>query len=139
MNMKAIRKLSTSIISFALFGFFLAGCEKDEHVPPTVNLKTGAGYTSADAVVAKNQSIKVGITGEKVEDDMLTYNVSYAYDGAATTATFQTFNLSGSEQQHYDKDVTFTTRNQNGTEKWIFTITDKDGNIAQKQIVLTVQ
>ena len=46
---------------------------------------------------------------------------------------------SGSEQQHYDKDVTFTTRNQAGTEKWIFTITDKDGNIAQEQFVLTVQ
>ena len=66
-------------------------------------------------------------------------NVSYAFDGATTTTTFQTYNLTGSERQNYDKDVTFTTRNQAGTEKWIFTITDKDGNIVQKQIVLTVQ
>ena len=137
--MKAIKKIIVAIILVSTCSFVIGSCEKDKHIPPNINLKTGVGYTSADATVAKNQSIKVGITAEKVEDDMLTYNVSYAYDGAATTVTSQTFNLVGSEQQHYDKDVTFTTRNQNGTEKWIFTITDKDGNIAQKQITLTVQ
>jgi iron complex outermembrane recepter protein len=62
-----------------------------------------------------------------------------AYDGATTTTTFQTFSITGNEQQHYDKDVTFTTRARSGTEKWIFTITDKDGNIAQEQIILTVK
>ncbi len=137
--MNSIRKITKAIVVLTAFGFVFSSCKKDEHKPPTITLKSGVGYTSVDATVAKNQTIKVGITADKVEDDMLTYNVSYAYDGATTTVTSQTFSLTGSEQQHYDKDVTFNTRNQNGTEKWIFTITDKDGNIAQKQIVLTVQ
>jgi len=127
------------VFLIAAFSFFLAGCEKDEHKPPSMTLKTGTGYTSSNVTVAKNAQVKVGITAVKVEDDMLTYNVSSAFDGASTTTTYQNFNLTGSEQQSYDKDVTFTTRNQAGTEKWIFTITDKDGNIAQQQVVLTVQ
>jgi len=123
----------------AFLGLVLSSCEKDKHIPPNISLKTGAGYTSSDATAAQNTAIKVGITADKVEDDMLTYNVSYAYDGAATTTSLQTFNLTGGEQQHYDKDVIFNTLNVNGTEKWYFTITDKDGNIAQKVITLTVQ
>ena len=137
--MKNIKTMMKTTLLFAAFGFLLSSCEKDEHIPPNVTLKTGNGYTSADATVGKNQAIMVGITGEKVEDDMIKYNVSYAFDGASATTTYQDFSLSGSEQQHYDKDVTFTTRNQSGTEKWIFTITDKDGNIAQKTITLTLQ
>lgn len=137
--MKSLTKIVTTIAIITIFSFGVTSCKKDEHKPPSISLKTGVGYTSANAIVAKSQTIKVGITAEKVEDDMLTYNVSYAFDNAATTITSQTFSLTGSEQQHYDKDVTFNTRNQNGAEKWIFTITDKDGNIAQKEIVLTVQ
>lgn len=127
------------VVMISLFSLVFSACEKDAHIPPDISLKTGAGYTTADATVAKNQSIMVGVTGVKKEDDMINYNVSYAYDNATTTTTYQNFSLTGSEQQNFTKDVTFTTRNVAGTEKWIFTITDKDGNIAQKTIVLTVQ
>jgi hypothetical protein len=137
--MKQIRNILVS--SLLMFGLIvlMSSCEKDKHVPPNISLKTGTGYSFANATVAKNSAITVGLIAEKVEDDMISYNVSVAYDGATTTTTYQNFNLSGTEQQHYDKDVSFTTRNQPGSEKWTFTITDKDGNIAQKQIVLTVE
>ena len=136
--MKTITKVLKNMMLLAAFGVVLNSCKKDKHIPPTVTLKTGVGYTATDVSVGKMVIIKVGIIADKVEDDMQTYNVSYAYDGATTTTTSQTFTLAGAELQHYDKDVTFTTRNVAGSEKWIFTITDKDGNIAQKQIVLTV-
>ncbi|MEP7109681.1 MAG: hypothetical protein ABI760_16925 [Ferruginibacter sp.] len=137
--MNTIKGFTNTILFMVVFSFIVCSCEKDKHIPPDVSLKSGAGYTSGDATVAKSQAITVGIIAVKKEDDMLTYNVSNAYDGATTTTTFQTFSLAGAEQQNYSKDVTFTTRNQAGTEKWIFTITDKDGNIAQKQVLLTVQ
>ena len=134
--MRSIR--ITTIIMAITALFIFNSCKKDAHKPPTMTLKTGAGYTSADATVAQSQMFTVGITADKVEDDMLIYNVSHAYDNTTSTVTDSTFTLTGTQQQHYDKDVTLTTRPQAGTEKWIFTITDKDGNIAQKQIVLTV-
>jgi hypothetical protein len=37
----------------------------------------------------------------------------------------------------YDQQV--ITRDQAGTESWIFSVTDRDGNITTKNIVLTVQ
>lgn len=136
--MKSFKKVTQVILVVCTLAFLITGCEKDAHIPPSVTLKTGTGYTFADGSAARNTAVLVGITADKKEDDMRTYNVSYAYDGAATTVTSQTFSLAGAEQQHYEKDVTFTTRNQAGTEKWVFTITDKDGNISQKQVVLTV-
>ena len=136
--MTSIRKITNGILFLVALSIAAVSCKKDKHVPPTVTFKTGTGYTATDISIARNTIIKVGIIADKVEDDMLTYNVSYAYDGAATTITSQTFTLAGAEQQHCDKDVTFTLRNQAGSEKWTFTITDKDGNITQKQITFSV-
>ncbi len=137
--MNTIKKITNAFVLVVMFSLVMISCKKDAHVPPDVKLKTGTGYTADNATVAQSVAITVGINAVKKEDDMLTYNVSYAYDGAATTTTFQTFSLTGTGQQNYSKDVTFTTRNQAGTEKWIFTITDKDGNIGQQSITLTVQ
>ena len=114
----------------------LGSCDK--RTPPSIAFKTGTGYTSANATVAKGASVKVGITASKKEDDMKTYNISYAYDGASSTTTKETFTLTGNEVTSYDKDYDFTVRNQAGTEDWSFTITDKDGNIAKLSIKLTV-
>ena len=135
--MKSIRNISLLVLT--VFTISILSCKKDKHIPPVMNFKTVAGYTSANVVTGMDSTIKVGILADKVEDDMISYNVSYSYDGASTTVTYLNFTLAGSEQQHYDKDVTFTTRSVAGTERWTFTITDRDGNIAQKQIVLTVQ
>jgi hypothetical protein len=118
----------------------LSSCELfDPHKPPHVSFKTDPGYTHEDAAVEKGDTILVGIIGEKVEDDMKTYNISYAYDGATSTTTKETFTLTGNEQKHYDKDYEFTVRNEAGTEKWYFVITDRDGNIAKLSLTLTVQ
>jgi hypothetical protein len=132
-------KHAKAILAILAFGLFLSSCEKDKHIPPDVSLKTGATYVSADATVPKDTTITIGFVAEKTEDELKTFNISYAYDGAGTTTTAETFTLSSSEEEHYEKAYTITTRDVAGIEKWIFTITDRDGNIAQKQIVLTVQ
>ncbi|MBD0295976.1 MAG: hypothetical protein ICV53_02285 [Flavisolibacter sp.] len=127
------------LLSLTVIIFSVISCEKDPHIPPDIQFKTGPGYTSGDATVAKNTAVTVGIIATKTEDELRTYNISYAYDNATTTTTAQTFTISKSEENRYEKDYTFSTRNQTGTERWIFTVTDRDGNIAQKQIVLTIQ
>jgi hypothetical protein len=113
--------------------------KKDAHVPPDVVFKTGAGYISANATVSKGDTIKVGITATKTEDDLKSYNASYAYDGATTTTTFFNYYLQSSEFLNYSKDLDIPVRNQAGSEKWVFSIVDRDGNITQKTITLTVQ
>jgi len=119
--------------------FSITSCEIfDKHVKPDIQFKTGTGYTSTDVSVVKGSTIKVGIKADKTEDAMKTFNVSYSFDGTTTTTTKDTFTLSGDQETHYDKDYEFTVRNQAGKEQWFFTITDRDGNIAQLSVTLTV-
>jgi hypothetical protein len=128
---------SIKIIAFAVVvAFSILSC--DPHVPPSIEFKTGGNYTSADATVAVGSSITVGIIAKKKEDDMKRYNISYAFDGATATTTKETFSLSGAEVTNYEKDYTFTVRNQAGTEDWFFVITDRDGNIAKLKLHLTI-
>lgn len=130
-------KINSILSIIAIAGtIFVTSC--DPHEPPSIEFKTGGIYTAVDSVVDQGASITVGIIATKKEDDMKTYNISYAYDGSSSTVTKETFTLAGSEQQNYDKDYTFTVRNQAGVEDWFFVITDRDGNIAKLQLKLTV-
>jgi hypothetical protein len=112
---------------------------KDAHVPPDLSFSTGAGYTSGDATVTHGDSILVGVTIVKKEDDLRTINLSYSYDGSASSVSFLTYTMTPAEYTGYTHDYTIHTRNVAGTEKWTFTVTDRDGNLAQKSITLTVQ
>jgi hypothetical protein len=125
-------------VLFSILILFI-GCDKEPEIPPTLELKTGEGYTSQDATVAKDSTLTVGIIATKTEDDLKTYNVSVSYDGAASTSTIENFTISSGEKALYNKDVTFTVRDQAGTEKYFFTITDVDGNIVQKILTFTVE
>lgn len=128
-------RISLSVAVIVIF-FIVASC--DPHVPPAIEFKTGGNYTSEDATVAPGTSITVGIIAKKKEDDMKTYNISYTFDGASGTTTKETFNLSGAQEKNYEKDYTFTVRNQAGVEDWFFVVTDRDGNIAKLKLKLTV-
>ena len=125
-------------VLFSVLILFM-GCDKEPEIPPTLELKTGTGYTSQDATVAKDSTLTVGIIATKTEDDLKTYNVSVSYDGASSTSTIENFTIPSGEKALYKKDVTFSIRNQTGTEKYFFTITDVDGNIVQKTLIFTVE
>jgi hypothetical protein len=121
------------------FLFLLISCEREQEPLPTLELKTIFGYTSQDAVISKGSSLTVGILATKAENNLKTYNVSVSYDGASSTITIQNFTIPLDENTLYDKDVTFTVRNQTGTEKYYFTVVDTDGNIVQKALTFTVK
>ena len=118
-----------------------ASCKKetDAHIPPDLSFKTGSNYTSGDRSITQGDSILVGVVITKKEDDLRTLNISYAYDGASSTTTFYNYVMTTAEYGGYSHDFWIRTRNQAGTEKWVFTVTDRDGNLAQKSITLTVQ
>ena len=116
----------------------LTSCKKDARVPPSVQFKTTSGYTSSAVNVAKGAQILVGITASKTEDELKTFNVSVSYDGAAANSV-ETTQLTSAQEESYNRDYTIQTRNQAGTEQWIFTVTDRDGNMSDVKLTLTVQ
>jgi hypothetical protein len=128
------------ILAFSCLLFTFASCEKDEGKLPSIEFKTGATYTSADKTVAKGEAVLVGIKAAKTEDkDVLkTFNVSVSYDGAAANTTVNQA-LTGSQGDNYEVDVPIIARNQDGTEKYTFTVVNRDGLVNSVTLTLTVQ
>ena len=133
--MKNIKPLVLILSTVLLLSFSCKKKKADAHIPPDVSLKSGAGYTDGDKTVNKKDTILVGITASKTEDDLKSYNVSYYYDNGATSTTLYNYYLTSAEANSYTHDIKIGARNQAGTEKWVFSIVDRDGNITQKTIV----
>ena len=131
------KRILPPVIVFFLF--LSMNCEREQEPLPAIELKTSAGYTSQDAVIYKGSPLTVGILATKAENNLKTYNVSASYDGASSTITIQNFTIPPDENALYDKDITFTVRNQTGKEKYYFTVVDTDGNLVQKVLIFTVE
>lgn len=137
-----ILKANNLIVSLAAILLFVTGAckkEKDAHIPPDVVLKSAAGYTYQDGIAGLQDTLTIGVTVTKTEDDLKSLNLSYSYDGSSTKTTFYNYTVADSEKEGFSKDVDIITRNQAGTEKWIVTVVDRDGNITQKSVTLSVQ
>lgn len=119
----------------------ISSCEKDEGRLPNISFKTGGSYISADAIIAGGTSITIGIDASKSEDkDVLKkFNISRSVNGAAATTVLNK-DLSGSEGDNYDFDYTTTLDAISGqTNKYTFTVTNRDGLTNQVFLTVTVQ
>jgi hypothetical protein len=111
----------------------------DPHVPPNVVFNQDTLHTYQNATVGLQDTLLVALTATKTEDDLKSFNASVAYDGASTTTTFYNYFVTPAEYLGFTKEIQIITRNQAGSEKWVFSIVDRDGNITQKTFTLTVQ
>ncbi len=128
-----------SMLAIAGSLMYFSSCEKDEGKLPNISFKTTTGYVSADATVKKDTVIVVGINASKAEDkDVLTtFTGAVSYNsGADSTITSET--LSGSNGDNYSKDISIHTRNVAGSEKYTFTVVNKDGLKNTVSLTLTV-
>lgn len=111
----------------------------DEGKLPNIAFKTGPDYISSNSTVGKEEVVVFGITASKAEkkDPLKKFNVSVSFDGGDNTTLIQK-DLDSSQGDNFDEDVEITTRNQAGTEKYTFTVTNRDGLINQVTVTLTV-
>jgi len=134
-----MKKLVYVLLAVSSLVYLSSSCNKDKHVPPAMSFISGTGLVSKDSSIAKNTQITFSVKVDKKEDDLNTLNVSYQYDSTNTSTTKDNFNLSSSEQGGFTKNYNVTLRNQVGKEKWIFTCTDKDGNVSTLSAIITVK
>jgi hypothetical protein len=133
-------RLKASILFFILaFGIISFSCKKDEMIPPTIDFTTGTGYTSADSHIALDTDFKIGVTAKRTEDedDLKTFVVTRSHDGGAET-TIDNVTLTSAQGAEFTRDYDLTTRNTAGTEKYSFTVTNRDGLITTNTITITV-
>ncbi len=129
--------LTVAVLATALIN--LSSCEKDEGKLPNIAFKTTAGYTHADATVASGTSLLVGIEASKSEgeDVLKTFNVSKSVDGAASVTVVNT-TLTSAQEDNYAVDYPIIAGDAGHTEKWLFTVTNRDGLTNTVSFTLTV-
>lgn len=133
---------STMAVAAALFLFMvgMSSCEKDEGKLPNISFKTTAGYTSADKTVASDDTVLVGINASKSEEEdvLKTFNISKSVDGAAST-TVQNVTLTSAQEDTYTQDFQLVAGSAGHTEKYTFTVSNRDGLTNSVNFTLTVQ
>ncbi len=127
-------------ILLAVTTFVSCKKEEDEGKLPNITFKTAAGYVSADMILPKDTTVAIGIDASKAEpaDVLKTFDASRVYDGG-TSSSFYAETLTGTKGDSYSKDLSVTTRNVNGTEKYTFTVVNRDGLKNSVTLTITVQ
>ena len=123
--MKNITKALIILLSVIVI---FSSCNKDEDLPPAIQLKTTAGYTYEETMLAVGDSVKVGILAE-----------------SNGTVNITNLNVRVNDQLVYDEgynvvdlEMDFTiSKGLADEELWVFTVKDKDGNTASVSILLT--
>jgi hypothetical protein len=116
-------------------------CDKDEGKLPNIAFKTGGSYISSDVTLPKGSTILIGIDASKSEkeDVLKKFNLSKSVNGAAAV-TLQDKSLSGSEGDNFSYDHTEKLDTIHGqTNKYTFTVTNRDGLVNQLALTVTIQ
>jgi len=136
MNIPFKKSILFLVLAFGIISF---SCKKDEMIPPTIDFTTGTGYTSTDSHIALDTDFKIGVSAKRTEDkdDLKTFVVTVSFDGEAAT-TIDNVTIPAAQAGEFTKDYDLTTRNSVGTEKYSFTVTNRDGLITTRTITITV-
>jgi hypothetical protein len=117
---------------------FFQSCGTDEVKPnPEVSFIGDAGYTAQDASIAGGTAFKIGVVATHTEK-LSKLEIFVAYDGGPNLkpadCTLCDSSLSGTNLKATYNGM---TRVVEGTEKWTFRVTDKDGLSTSKSITIT--
>lgn len=128
-----------SYLAVAILFISVASCEKDKGLLPNIAFVTTEGYTYQDATVGTSAAVKAGITASKAEDkDVLTkFTVTRSVNGGAAEEV-ESEDLSGEDGDSIARDINITTGSETGTEKYTFTVVNRDGLINSISFTLTV-
>lgn len=135
--------MKNSIQTIALFLglLFIASCEKDEGKLPNISFKTGGSYIATDVNAAGGSTVMFGINSSKAEkkDVLKKFAISKSINGGTATTVYSK-DLSKSEEDDYSYDFSETLETTVGqTNKYTFTITNRDGLVNQVSATVTIQ
>jgi hypothetical protein len=124
--------LTTVLINFS-------SCEKDKGTPPNISFITTPGFVYKDTTIAHGTTFFIGVTSTPAEsgDVLKTMNLSKSVNGAAD-ATVKTTTIPTAQQNAYNEIDTLTTGTAGTTEKYTFTVTNRDGITNNVKATVTV-
>ena len=134
------------ITTLLLIVTIFSACKKeDEMKPPSISFKTGGSYVSSSVSLPAGSALLIGIEASKSEsegedEDVLThFNISRSLN-AGTDASVYNVDLTAAQEEEYDYDfATPVSTTVGDTEKYTFTITNRDGLTGQVSLTVTAQ
>lgn len=133
--------MKSLILPILLCIFSQFSCETDEGRLPAISLKTGANYIDRDTSLAAGSVLWIGISASKTEskDVLKKFNISKSINSGTNSSVFNK-SLSGSEGDQFNYDYTDTLESTIGqNNKYIFTITNRDGLINQVSVNVVIK
>ena len=130
-----------SVLISIVFIVLLLACEKDEGKLPDINFKTGGIYLSSDATLPGGTAITIGINAAKTEekDVLKKFNISESVNASNPISVYDE-DLAGSQGDNYSYDYSTTLDTVSGEmQKFIFTVTNRDGLVNQVSLVVTIE
>ena len=128
-------------VALSAIAVFTLSCEKDAGKLPEISFKTGTGYTYQDATLAGGTTITIGIDAKKEEkkDVLKKFDISESINGGADSSIYNV-DVPQAQEDEYTYDFVTTLDTISGqTNKYTFTITNRDGLINQVSLTLTIQ
>ena len=117
----------------------IASCKEDEENELFINFKTTTDYTYANQTLASGDSVLIGIDAgtEKTNDPVISFSVSEAVNGGASTTVY-TETL---EETDFQRDFTYTMTDATAgnVHKLTFVIVNRDGIDKQNSLEFTVE
>jgi hypothetical protein len=140
-NLLTMRKfqLLAGLLLITGFGLFTS-CSKDdttEDLTPSMNFIGGADYVDGNATMDAGAEFKFGInaTANASSGAKLTnIKIVRTFDDTPTEVLNETINAA-----NYNQTFTANAVSEVGTERWTFTITDKDGESKELAFVITTE
>lgn len=137
---------SILILTVLLCATIFNSCKKeDEMKPPSISFKTGGSYISSSISLPAGSAVLIGIEAEKSEsegeeEDVLNhFNISRSLNGGTDVSVYNA-DLTSAQEEHYDYDfATIVSTTIGDTEKYTFTITNRDGLTGQINLTITAQ
>jgi hypothetical protein len=135
-----MKHLLKAIMLFSIL-LIIYSCEQDQGLLPKINFKTGGNYISSDTSLTGGSTITIGISAVKseAEDVLKRFNISRSINGLSAASVYSK-DLSGSEGDAYAYDFATLLDTIHGQKnKYIFTITNRDGLVNQDSLTITIK
>lgn len=134
-----MKTLIKSMFVMSMLALVFTSCKKEDGEGELkISFKNGASYTSEDMALPAGSVVTIGVAAEteKKKDPIIKFNISEAIDGGSATTVYS----EDIETTDYEYDYTFTLDSISGTQhKFTFTVTNRDGFNAQKNLTVSVQ
>jgi hypothetical protein len=118
---------------------FLSSCSKDTttDLSPSLSFTGGTGFTSADATLSAGELFRVGITAAANTSsgkNLVRFKVVRTFNNTPTTELDTTINT-----DNFSWNAYYSANTAVGSERWTFTITDKNGETSELFFNITTE